>query len=115
MFWGLPVRKFSLFNWRTSLVVVAVFEQFDDPVQQIRSELWRCVMRLLSPVLIGVGLFLIAYSAWHVYRAGIDPKTLVEIQWLTPKLATVGQETPAPILFANRSGNAARIVGLNHC
>lgn len=72
-------------------------------------------MKKLSTVLMCVGVALIAYSGWQVYHAGIDPQTLVEIDWPTPATATVGEETAAPIMLTNRSWNTARIVGLNHC
>lgn len=72
-------------------------------------------MRMLSSVLMCVGLVLIAYSGWQAYHAGVDPQTLVNIEWATPEMATVGEETRAPIFLTNRSWNTARIVGLNHC
>jgi hypothetical protein len=72
-------------------------------------------MKKLSSLLLLIGVALIAVSGWQLYQSNRDTQALVEIQWLTPELATVGQETPAPMLFTNRSGNAARIVGLNHC
>ncbi len=72
-------------------------------------------MRILSSVLLSLGVLLIAYSGWQLYRSGIDPQTLVKIQWESPGQAIVGQETPAPMLVTNRSSSPARIVGLNHC
>jgi hypothetical protein len=72
-------------------------------------------VKKLSSLLMCVGVVLIAYSGWQVYQAGIDPQTLVEIEWPTPATATVGEETAAPILLTNRSWSTARVVGLNHC
>jgi hypothetical protein len=72
-------------------------------------------VKRLSTVLICVGVVLIAFSGWQLYRAGIDPQSLVEVRWENPGQAIFGQETPAPIRVTNRSSSPARIVGLNHC
>ena len=72
-------------------------------------------MKRLSTVLMCVGLVLIAFSGWQLYRAGIDPQSLVEVQWENAGQAIVGQETPAPIQVTNYSSSPARVVGLNHC
>ncbi|MBL8891449.1 MAG: hypothetical protein JNL67_15830 [Planctomycetaceae bacterium] len=72
-------------------------------------------MKILSSGLLLVGLGLIAFSGWQMYQSTRDVQTLVEIQWPIPELATVGEDTRAPITLTNNSSSPARIVGLNHC